>query len=57
MLLLMMIQEFLGANWQFTGSLYISFTLSTVVFSYAGWPFSTVLVDAVKKESRYDVFY
>ena len=39
MLLSMMIQQFIGVNWQFTGSQYILFALSTVVFFYGDWPF------------------
>lgn len=36
-----MIQHFIGVNWQFPGSLYLLFALSTVVFFYGGWPFLT----------------
>ena len=39
MLLSMMIQKFLGVDWQFSGSQYILFALSTIVFFYGGWPF------------------
>jgi Cu2+-exporting ATPase len=38
-LLSTMIQQFIGVNWQFTGSTYILFALSSVVFFYGGWPF------------------
>ncbi len=51
MLLSMMIQQFLGVNWQFTGSKYILFALSTVVFFYGGWPFLKGLVDEVKTKN------
>jgi P-type Cu2+ transporter len=34
-----MIQHWLGVDWQFPGSTYILFGLSTVVFSYGGLPF------------------
>ena len=51
MLLSMMIQKFLGVNWQFTGSQYILFALSTVVFFYGGWPFLKGLVDEVKTKN------
>ncbi|CAN5393257.1 hypothetical protein BH09BAC6_BH09BAC6_06750 [soil metagenome] len=39
MLLSPMIQHFMGVNWQFRGSSYILFALSTVVFIYGGRPF------------------
>jgi P-type Cu2+ transporter len=51
MLLSMMIQKFLGVNWQFTGSQYILFALSTIVFFYGGWPFLKGLVDEVKAKN------
>src|SRR5699024_9427627 len=35
------IQEFIGADWRFTGDSYILFALSTFVFFYGGWPFIT----------------
>jgi Cu2+-exporting ATPase len=34
-----MIQQFVGVHWQFPGSMYLLFALSTVVFFYGGWPF------------------
>ncbi len=48
MLLSAMIQQFIGVNWQFAGSSYILFGLSTIVFLYGGWPFLTGLVYEVK---------
>ncbi|HQS04069.1 MAG TPA: copper-translocating P-type ATPase [Daejeonella sp.] len=48
MLLSSMIQQFMGVDWQFTGSSYILFALSSVVFLYGGWPFLKGLVDEVK---------
>lgn len=39
MLLSTMIQQFMGVYWQFTGSLYILFALSSIVFFYGGLPF------------------
>jgi Cu2+-exporting ATPase len=39
MLLSPMIQHWLNIHWQFTGSGYILFGLSSVVFIYGGWPF------------------
>jgi Cu2+-exporting ATPase len=51
MLLSTMIQQFIGVNWQFTGSPYILFALSSVVFFYGGWPFLKGLVDEVKTKN------
>ena len=51
MLLSGMIQQFLGLRWQFAGSSYILFALSSIVFVYGGWPFLTGLVDEVKTRS------
>ena len=51
MLLSMMIQKFLGVNWQFTGSQYILFGLSSIVFIYGGWPFLKGFVNEVKTKS------
>ena len=34
-----MIQKLVGVNWQFAGSQYISFALSSIVFFYGGFPF------------------
>ena len=39
MALSVMIQRFMGVDWQFAGSAYILFALSSVVFFYGGWPF------------------
>ncbi len=39
MLLSPMIQHWLGVDWMFTGSGYILFALSTIVYVYGGWPF------------------
>jgi len=51
LLLSTMIQRFIGINWQFTGSSYILFALSSIVFVYGGWPFLTGLVDEVKSKN------
>ena len=51
MLLSTMIQQFMGVNWQFTGSQYILFALSTIVFFYGGLPFLKGLVDEVKAKN------
>ena len=39
LLLSTMIQHWLGVHWQFNGSQYLLFALSTIVFFYGGWPF------------------
>ena len=48
MLLSKMIQLWLKVNWQFPGSQYLLFALSTIVFFYGGWPFLKGLVDEAK---------
>lgn len=44
-----MIQQFLGFELSFAGSLYVLFGLSTIIYFYGGWPFLKGLVDEVKK--------
>lgn len=39
MLLSPMIQQWLKVRWQFGGSNYILFSLSSIIFFYGGWPF------------------
>ena len=51
MLLSTMIQQFIGVDWHFTGSNYILFALSSVVFFYGGWPFFKGLVNEVKAKN------
>jgi len=51
LLLSTMIQHFIGVEWQFTGSSYILFALSTVVFIYGGWPFLKGLVTELKNKN------
>lgn len=51
MLLSTMIQHFMGVNWQFTGSPYILFALSTVVYVYGGLPFLKGLVEELKAKN------
>ena len=51
MALSMMIQQFIGVDWQFSGSNYLLFALSTIVFFYGGWPFLKGLVDEVKAKN------
>ena len=46
-----MIQHFMGVNWQFAGSKYILFFLSTIVFIYGGFLFLKGLVDEVKTKN------
>lgn len=48
MLLSEMIQHFMGVNWEFEGSQYILFALSTIVFIYGGFPFLKGLRHEVK---------
>jgi Cu2+-exporting ATPase len=51
MVLSEMIQHFMGVDWQFTGSKYILFAFSTIVFVYGGFPFLKGLVDEVKAKN------
>ena len=50
-LLSTMIQKFIGVNWQFTGSPYILFALSSVVFFYGGWPFLKGWLEEIKAKN------
>ena len=55
MLLSPMIQHWLGVDWKFTGSGYILFVLSTIVYLYGGWPFLKGWYEEMKSlESRHD---
>lgn len=51
MLLSEMIQHWLDVHWQFSGSQYVLFALSTVVFVYGGFPFLKGLVDEAKAKN------
>ncbi len=51
MLLSSMIQKWFHFNISFTGSTYLLFALSTVVFIYGGFPFLKGLVDELKKRT------
>jgi len=51
MLLSAMIQKFMHTDWQFPGSQYILFALSTIVFIYGGLPFLKGLIDEVKTKN------
>ena len=48
MLLSPMIQNFIGINWAFNGSVYILTALSTIVFFYGGMPFLKGLIEELK---------
>ena len=51
MLLSAMIQKFMGVHWQFAGSPYILFALSSVVFFYGGWPFLKGWMDEIRAKN------
>lgn len=51
MMLSTMIQHFIGVHWEFIGSQYVLFALSTLVFFYGGWPFLKGLVDEAKAKN------
>jgi Cu2+-exporting ATPase len=51
MLLSIMIQKFMGVDWQFAGSKYILLALSSVVFFYGGCPFFKGLVTEIKTKN------
>lgn len=51
MLLSPMIQHWMGVSWSFTGSKYVLFGLSTIIFVYGGWPFLSGLVNELKGKS------
>lgn len=51
MLISPMIQHFMGVNWQFPGSSYLSLGLSSVVFFYGGWPFLTGWMEEIKAKN------
>jgi len=51
MLLSEMIQHWLGVDWQFIGSQYLLFALSSIVYVYGGRPFLKGLVDEVKSRN------
>jgi Cu2+-exporting ATPase len=51
MMLSPMIQKWMGVNWQFAGSLYLLFVLSSVVFFYGGMPFLKGFADEMKKRA------
>jgi Cu2+-exporting ATPase len=51
MLLSQMIQHWLKVDWQFPGSQYVLFALSSIVFFYGGWPFLKGLFDEAKAKS------
>lgn len=46
-----MIQDWLGVEWQFSGSNYLLFVLSSVVYFYGGWPFIKGFFNEMKTKS------
>src|SRR5690554_6025716 len=46
-----MIQGILGVEWDFSGSNYVLFGLSSTVYFYGGWPFLTGLASELKSKS------
>src|SRR5690554_6325824 len=46
-----MIQGILGIEWNFNGSNYVLFGLSSIVYFYGGWPFLTGLVTELKDKA------
>ena len=51
LLLSPMVQKWLGVDWSFTGSNYVLFVLSSIVYFYGGWPFLKGLVSELKNKS------
>ncbi len=51
MLLSEMIQHWLKIHFSFTGSQYVLLALSTIVFTYGGWPFLKGLMEEVKAKN------
>lgn len=46
-----MIQSFFGYTFEFAGSNYLMFILSTIIFFYGGWPFLTGLKDELSDKN------
>ena len=51
LLLSPMIQKWLGVNWEFIGSKYMLFALSSIVYFYGGHPFLKGFFEEVKKKA------
>lgn len=51
LLLSPMIQHWLGIGWQFAGSRYLLFGLSSAVYFYCGWPFLSGMYEEIKGRS------
>ena len=51
LLLSPMIQKWIGISWQFTGSRYLLFALSSIVYFYGGWPFLKGCFDEIKNRA------
>jgi Cu2+-exporting ATPase len=49
LLLSEMIQHCIGVDWKFSGSGYILFGLSAIIFFYGGWPFLKGWWDKMKR--------
>lgn len=45
-----MIQQFMGVDWQFTGSNYLLFALSSIVYFHGGWPFVKGFFNEIKNK-------
>jgi Cu2+-exporting ATPase len=51
MILSPMLQKLAGINWQFSGSQYVAFALSSAVFFYGGWPFLKGFLTEIKNRA------
>lgn len=51
LLLSPMIQGWLGISWEFTGSNYLLFVLSSIVYFYGGWPFIKGFFEELKSKA------
>lgn len=51
LLLSPMIQNWLGIDWSFSGSMYLLFALSSIIYFYGGYPFLKGLVEEIRKKS------
>lgn len=46
-----MIQRFLGVDWAFSGSMYVLFGLSSIIYFYGGYPFLKGLIEEVSNKA------
>ena len=51
LLLSPMIQNWLGIKWNFNGSMYLLFALSSIIYFYGGYPFLKGFVEELHKKS------